>query len=82
MWQRVAYVLVTAAAPRLAKTAAFSGVPGLDWFRVLHEHETRGMTMVEEAGGPSTITRLVGASPAGLAEEFRSLLLRAVDDAC
>lgn len=82
LWQRVAYVVLTAAVPSLVDWLACSPCPAFAWLHRLHSHEVRAAAMIEAAGGSEALRRLVGGSAATPAENFRLLLLRAADDAC
>jgi hypothetical protein len=83
LWQRVAYVLLRAAAPALlARLAADEGAA---WrqalWRCLH-HPERGAEMAAAAGSAPEVVRLIRLQESDDSGDSRLRLLRAADEAC
>ena len=79
LWQRVAYVLLTATVPSLLGRLAAPGAHG--WragLAAIHHHDERGSRLVAAAGAPDAVVRLIRGEPA----DPRLALLRAADDSC
>jgi len=77
LWQRVAYVLLEAASPRLLERLAER------WgLAALHRHAERGAELAVGAGAPPAVVELIRRHEERDAGDERSALLRAADDSC
>ena len=83
LWQRVAYVLLTAVAPVLLRRLAAE--EGAGWrqalWRCVH-HAERGAEMAAAAGSSPEVVRLIRLQESDDSGDSRLRLLRAADEAC
>lgn len=83
LWHRVAYVVIRAASPRLLK--ALARPEGSGWRRALasfSDHSTRGASLLEAAGAPEGVVRLVRTHEHAGGDDPRAAALRAADESC
>ena len=76
LWHRVAYVVLTAAAPRLLARLAGGGLG------TLHHHPERGAELAAAAGASQAVVELIRCHEARDAPDQRLRWLQAADDAC
>ena len=78
LWHRVAYVLLSSAAPAALKRLA-NDRGGL---AALHHHAERGAVVAETLGAPTAVVELIRLHEERDSCDHRLRLLRAADDAC
>lgn len=77
LWQRVAYVLLEAASPRLLERV------GDGWgLAALHRHAERGAELAAGAGAPPQVVELIRRHEERDAADEQLTVLRAADDSC
>jgi hypothetical protein len=82
LWERVAFVLLSAAARGRHGSLDRLSLPGTAGLAALHHQNATAAARIGLAGPWGSLARIVGGSPANDVEEFHVLVLRAADDAC
>jgi predicted hydrolase (HD superfamily) len=83
LWHRVAYVVIKTASPRLLRALARPNGGG--WRRALascSDHSTRGAALLEAAGAPEEVVKLVLSHERADCDDLQAAALRAADESC